>query len=1002
LQSFTQGKTVKQSKKTKNPRSSLSKEKDHAEEPVFPDMDCLFQALTSQLTDMILLINRESKITYANAEAEKFLGIKKEKIVGSDIRLYFHPDDAGKVAKIFEKFFTDAAFRIRREELRISHRDGTWHWIELTGTNLISSSKADAVIVSLRDMTERKKTEEALRQSEANYRFISENITECVWVLDLKLNLIYISPSVEKVYGYSLGEIKNITFKKLLTPESYKKIVEEFSTRIPAAMNSSPPPPGTRYVLELEAIHKDGRHIWIENRISFIRNEQGRPVSLMGETIDITDRKIAEEKFRTEERRFRALAEQSSDIIAIVNSNGAITYENPAVRILGYTPEDRIGANGFELIHPDDLQFIMEMYEKISHDPDLPAQKGEVRLRHKDGSWRVFEAIVSSLVKKNVVEAAVVNLRDITERKKNEEMMLLIKTAVEGSTDAIGIWDAQGNHFYQNRAFIELFGYTLEELQALGVLRTLYTDQNVARDIYKTIMKGGSWSGEVDAVTKDGRKLNILLRANAIKNEGDRIIGLLGIHTDITERKKAEMLIQKSEERYRLLADHMKDQVWLMDMNMNITYISPSVEKALGYTFEEIRKLPIDKLLTPESFQKATDFITNRMPKAFKLASRDFQYKTLELAFVTKSGEILWGECSFNFIRDENNKPVSILGEARNVTERKIAEEKLCQSEEKYRTILEDMQEGYFETDLAGNFTFFNDTVCRSMGYTREELEGMNNRQYTDEEELKKVYEAFNQVYQTGEPCRNLEWKINKKDGSTLFVEGFISLLKDASGKPFGFRGVTRDITERKIAEEKLQETLENLKRAVETTIQVLVSALEARDPYTAGHQSRTANLACAIAAEMGLSQEQIEGIKMAGIIHDIGKLSIPAEILSKPSKLTKLEYSLIKIHPQSGHEMLKNVASPWPLAKIVQQHHERMDGSGYPHNLKEDEILIEARILAVADVVEAMASHRPYRASLGIEAAIEELQKNKGILYDEVVVDACLKLLLEKGYSLS
>ncbi|HRS98280.1 MAG TPA: HD domain-containing phosphohydrolase, partial [Smithella sp.] len=140
----------------------------------------------------------------------------------------------------------------------------------------------------------------------------------------------------------------------------------------------------------------------------------------------------------------------------------------------------------------------------------------------------------------------------------------------------------------------------------------------------------------------------------------------------------------------------------------------------------------------------------------------------------------------------------------------------------------------------------------------------------------------------------------------------------------------------------------------------------------------------------------------MAGIIHDIGKLSIPAEILSKPSKLTKLEYSLIKIHPQSGHEMLKNVASPWPLAKIVQQHHERMDGSGYPHNLKEDEILIEARILAVADVVEAMASHRPYRASLGIEAAIEELQKNKGILYDEVVVDACLKLLLEKGYSLS
>jgi PAS domain S-box-containing protein len=993
---------VKQSEKNKKSKTSISKKKGLAAEPLFPDMNNLFQALTTQSTDIILLINRESKIAYANTEAEMVLGVKKDDIVGSEICRYFHPDDAGLAVKLFDKFFSDVTPRILREELRIFHRDGTWHPAELTGTNLSRGHAVEAVIVSLRDVTQQKKTEEALRQSEARYRFVAENITECVWVMDLKLNLIYISPSVEKVYGYSLDEVKNMSLKYLLTPESYKKMLEAFSTQLPAATNSPPPPPGTRYVLELEAFHKDGHRIWVENRLGLIRDEHGKPVFLMGETIDVTDRKIAEEKLLAEERRFRALAEQSSDIIVIVNSKGVITYENPAVGILGYSPEERIGANAFELIHPDDQQFIAQMYEKIFQDPELPVQKGEVRLRHKNGSWRIFEAIGSNLVKNNTVEAAVVNLRDITERKKNEEMMLLIKTAVEGSTDAIGISDAQGNHFYQNRAFNQLFGYTLKELQTLGVLRTLYANRDVSRDVFKTIIQGGAWGGEIECVTKNGRKLNILLRANAIQDEAGKIVGLLGIHTDITERKKAEMLIQKSEERYRLLADHMKDQVWLMDMNMNITYISPSVEKALGYTLEEIRKLPIDKLLTPESFQKATDFITNRMPKAFKLASRDFQYKTLELAFVTKAGEILWGECSFNFIRDENDKPVSILGEARNVTERKIAEEKLRESEEKYRTILEEIQEGYFETDLAGNFTFFNDTVCRSMGYTREELVGMNNRQYTDEEELKKVYEAFNKVYTTGQPCKNLEWKVNKKDGSKLYVEGFISLLKDASGNPIGFRGVTRDITERKLAEEKLQETLESLKKAVETTIQVLVSALEARDPYTAGHQSRTANLACAIAAEMGLSKEQIEGIKMAGIIHDIGKLSIPAEILSKPSKLTKLEYSLIKIHPQSGHEMLKNVASPWPLAKIVQQHHERMDGSGYPHNLKEDEILIEARILAVADVVEAMASHRPYRASLGIEAAISELQKNRGILYDEAVVDACLKLLLEKGYELS
>jgi HD-GYP domain-containing protein (c-di-GMP phosphodiesterase class II) len=171
------------------------------------------------------------------------------------------------------------------------------------------------------------------------------------------------------------------------------------------------------------------------------------------------------------------------------------------------------------------------------------------------------------------------------------------------------------------------------------------------------------------------------------------------------------------------------------------------------------------------------------------------------------------------------------------------------------------------------------------------------------------------------------------------------------------------------------------------------------RDPYTAGHQIRSAHIARAIAIEMGLDQDRIDGIHMAGSIHDIGKLSIPSEILSKPTNLTRLEYSLIKEHPRNGYEMLKDVESPWPLAEIIYQHHELINGTGYPRNLKGDEILVEARILAVADVVEAMASHRPYRASLGIEAALKEIEKNKGILYDNTVVDACLRLFREKGY---
>jgi putative nucleotidyltransferase with HDIG domain len=257
----------------------------------------------------------------------------------------------------------------------------------------------------------------------------------------------------------------------------------------------------------------------------------------------------------------------------------------------------------------------------------------------------------------------------------------------------------------------------------------------------------------------------------------------------------------------------------------------------------------------------------------------------------------------------------------------------------------------------------------------------------------------FGEIFLTGKTGKPFLWNLVKKSGKQGFFEIVASLIRDKQGKPIGFRGIGRDVTERKRAEEELQQTIERLRKAFGTTVQVMVSATEMRDPYTAGHQLRSANLARAIATEIGLPQEKIDGIRLAGSIHDIGKLSIPAEILSKPTKLTDIEFSLIKEHPLIGYEMLKDVESPWPLAQIVYQHHERMNGSGYPRKLKGDEIIMEARIMAVADVVEAMASHRPYRPGLGIDTALAEIEKNKGTFYDNAVADACLRLFREKGY---
>jgi putative nucleotidyltransferase with HDIG domain len=208
--------------------------------------------------------------------------------------------------------------------------------------------------------------------------------------------------------------------------------------------------------------------------------------------------------------------------------------------------------------------------------------------------------------------------------------------------------------------------------------------------------------------------------------------------------------------------------------------------------------------------------------------------------------------------------------------------------------------------------------------------------------------------------------------------------------------------TYRENLELMVAERTEKLEKALDGIVRATVKTVEMRDPYTAGHQKRVAELSSVIAREMGLSENQIEGIHMAGLIHDLGKISVPAEILSKPGQLTEIEFDLMKTHPQVGYDILNEIEFPWPIAQIVLQHHERMDGSGYPQGLCGEDILMEARILGVADIVEAMASHRPYRPALGIDKALQEISRNKGVLYDPEVVNACLRLFKEKDFKLN
>ena len=323
-------------------------------------------------------------------------------------------------------------------------------------------------------------------------------------------------------------------------------------------------------------------------------------------------------------------------------------------------------------------------------------------------------------------------------------------------------------------------------------------------------------------------------------------------------------------------------------------------------------------------------------------------------------------------------------------------EKELRISETKYRVLVEQIPVTTYTAilDEHSTTTYISPQIESLVGYTQSEWLSDPDLWLNSicHEDRARVEEALAETRLTGKPLF-CEYRMTGKSGATVWVRDEALIVRDDGQASPYLHGVMVDITERKNFVHSLEQLNLSLRKSVEGAIRAMSCTVESKDPYTAGHEKRVSDIASAIAEEMGLPRERIEGIRVAGLIHDVGKIAVPAEILSKPGKINEHEFALIKDHSQTGYDILKSIDFPWPIAETVYQHHERMDGSGYPRKLSGDEIILEARIIAVANVVEAMASHRPYRAALGIPAAMEEIAAKKGAAYDSSVVDACLRL---------
>ncbi len=318
-------------------------------------------------------------------------------------------------------------------------------------------------------------------------------------------------------------------------------------------------------------------------------------------------------------------------------------------------------------------------------------------------------------------------------------------------------------------------------------------------------------------------------------------------------------------------------------------------------------------------------------------------------------------------------------------------------NESKYRLVYENSLDGILLVTPDGKLLSANPSAQQMFGYTEEQLISIGRKGILDEEDP-HFQSALSEFQRTG----NFRGQITfvRSNGKTFQAEISIRAFHDFQGQLLASLAI-RDISERLRAQEEVKDYIARIERMLLGTVGAISEMVELRDPYTAGHEQRVGKLAVDLAAEMGLTEDIQIGLRIAGAVHDIGKIAVPSEILTMPRQLTELEYQLIMIHAQAGYDILSKIDSPWPIAEVARQHHERIDGSGYPRGLKGEEILLEARIMAVADVVESMTSHRPYRAGLGIDAALAEIEQNAGKLYDANVVAACLKLFREKQYQL-
>jgi PAS domain S-box-containing protein len=937
-----------------------------------------YRSVLEQMEEAYFEVDIAGNLTFFNDETCRQLGYSREELMGMNYRDYTSEEDKQRIYEAFKHVF-DTGKPVKALPAARIRKDGGRFHTEISVFPLLSES---GDIIGFRgvasDVTERKWLEEYLERERQEIKRIIDSSPIIIFYKDKKGRFVRVNKAHAEALNMSEEEFVGKTVFDLYSTEIARGMTKDDQE----VFKSGRPKLGV-----IEQYESATGLRWVQTDKVPIFNRDGTLAGLVGFAQDITDRRRAEEALADEDIRRRILMDQSSDGIVVIDGNGKVYESNRRfAEMLGYSLKEARELHMWDW----DTQWTREQLLEMVRTVDEAGDHFETCHRRKDGT--VFDVEIST-------NGAVIGgqklvfcvCRDITERKRMEREIISSRDQlgriINSMVEVLVVMDTDYNILNVNKSFLKFYGVEREDVlgrKCYEVLHRLSKPCSEARRRcpMKTVLKTGkSVGGEATHKTADGQEFVFEDSMFPLVDADGNVEAVVEMQHDVTVRKQMEESLRLSEQNLRNSIEGSPLGIRVLDKDGKTVYANRALLDMWGYgSVEELESVPAKQRYAPESY----DGHVNRKGKRRWGEPDVLNY---EVSIVRSDGQIRHVSASTRSLMWGGEKQFQVVYQ--DITERK-------QAEAEYRGIIRASMDSFWLTDMQGRFLDVNDAYCRLVGYSRDELLKMSIKDVEAIEKLEEVAERIRKIEEVG--YDHFETRHRRKDGELVDVEISVNYLSTGGGRMFVF---LRDITERKRMEEELRHNLERFKKAMEGVIQVIASIVEVRDPYTAGHQRRVAEIACAIAKEMGLAEERIEEIRMASLIHDIGKIYVPAEILSKPSRLTEIEFSMIKSHPQVAYDILKSVEFPWPICKVVLQHHERMDSSGYPAGLSGEEIIPGARIVAVADVVEAMASHRPYRPALGLDKALEEISKNRGILYDSEVVDACLKVFNERGFRL-